>query len=71
MIVEVTLSGRKYRVYYGADGNAREVRVCDVRMRERGQPKGAWVLDGEKRVPKNGPTWRAAIAAAQQTQRGE
>jgi len=62
---EVTLHDRTYRVYYNADGIPWEVRVCGVRMRERGQPKGAWVLDGERRIPKNGPTWRAAIAAAQ------
>lgn len=60
--VDVHLDGRRYRVTYYSNGDVSDVFVCDVRMRERGQPRGAWMLDGMRRLRKTGPTARAVLA---------
>ena len=58
---EVTISGRRYRVMYYSDGSVSDVFVCDVRTRERGQPLGAWALDGMRRLPKSGAKAKAVL----------
>lgn len=47
---------------YYSNGQVSEVLVCDVRTRERGQQRGAWALDGMRRLRKSGPTARAVLA---------
>lgn len=64
--VDVALNGRRYRIRYYSNGDVSGVYTCGVRTRERGQPKGAWNLEGERAVPKDGPTYRAALAKATQ-----
>ncbi len=61
---DVQLNGRRYRVTYYSDGQVSDVLICDVRTRERGQPRGAWALDGVRRLRKSGPTAQAVLALA-------
>jgi len=64
--IDVLIDGRRYRVTYYSNGDLSDVFVCDVRTRERGQPRGAWALDGMRRLPKSGPKARAVLAAVAQ-----
>lgn len=60
---DVQIDGRRYRVTYYSNGEVSDVLVCDVRTRERGQPRGAWALDGVRRLPKTGQRAKAVLAA--------
>lgn len=62
--VDVELDGRRYRITYYTNGEVSDVYVCDVRTRERGQPRGAWKLDGMRHLPKTGPKALAVLAAS-------
>ena len=61
--LDVYIDGRRYRVTYYSNGDVSDVFVCDVRTRERGQPKGAWALDGMRRLRKASPKAQAVLKA--------
>jgi hypothetical protein len=59
---DVVLRGRTYRVHYYSNGEVSDVCICGIRTRERGQPKGAWNLDGERRLNKKGLTAQEVLS---------